>query len=56
MERVDDPLRKAYIDSMTVTEGLSQASVQQQLQAGTGDMEWDVDGRRRRICRRSRRA
>ena len=37
-----DPLRKAYVDKMTVTEGLTQDSVQQQIQAGTGDMEWDV--------------
>ena len=37
-----DPLRKAYVDKMTVTEGLTQDSVQQQIQAGTGDLEWDV--------------
>jgi peptide/nickel transport system substrate-binding protein len=37
-----DPLRKAYVDGMTVTEGISQANVQQQLEAGTGDMDWDV--------------
>jgi ABC-type transport system substrate-binding protein len=37
-----DPLRKAYVNSITVTEGLDAASVQQQLQAGTADMEWDV--------------
>ena len=37
-----DTLRHAYVDKMTVTEGLTQDSVQQQIQAGTGDMEWDV--------------
>jgi ABC-type transport system substrate-binding protein len=37
-----DPLRKAYVNAITVTEGLDAAGVQQQLQAGTGDMEWDV--------------
>jgi ABC-type transport system substrate-binding protein len=37
-----DPLRKAYVDAITVTEGLSSESVQQQLEAGTGDMEWDI--------------
>jgi ABC-type transport system substrate-binding protein len=37
-----DPLRKAYVDSIEVTEGLSSESVQQQLEAGTGDMEWDI--------------
>ncbi len=38
----NDPLRKAYVDEIDVTEGLTADSVQQQLQAGTGDMEWDV--------------
>ena len=37
-----DPLRKAYVDEIDVTEGLTSQSVQQQLQVGTGDMEWDV--------------
>ena len=37
-----DPLRKAYVDHIEITEGLSSASVQQQLEAGTGDMEWDI--------------
>jgi peptide/nickel transport system substrate-binding protein len=37
-----DPLRRAYVDKITVTEGLTSDSVQQQLEAGTGDMEWDV--------------
>jgi peptide/nickel transport system substrate-binding protein len=37
-----DPLRHAYVDHMQVTEGLTQDSVQQQIQAGTGDMDWDV--------------
>ena len=37
-----DSLRHAYVDHMKVTEGLAQDSVQQQIQAGTGDMDWDV--------------
>ena len=37
-----DPNRHAYVNKITVTEGLTSDSVQQQLQAGTGDMEWDV--------------
>ncbi len=37
-----DPLRHAYVDAISVTEGLTQDSVQQQIQAGTADMEWDV--------------
>jgi ABC-type transport system substrate-binding protein len=36
-----DPIRKAYVDHIEVVEGLSVDSVQQQLEAGTGDMEWD---------------
>jgi len=37
-----DSLRHAYVDHMKVTEALTQDSVQQQIQAGTGDMDWDV--------------
>jgi peptide/nickel transport system substrate-binding protein len=37
-----DSVRKAYVDNIKITEGLNSANVQQQLQAGTGDMEWDV--------------
>lgn len=37
-----DQVRHAYVDNIVVTEGLTADSVQQQLQAGTGDMEWDV--------------
>ena len=37
-----DPLRHAYVDSIEITEGLSSESVQQQIEAGTGDMEWDI--------------
>ncbi len=37
-----DTLRHAYVDKVVITEGLTAESVQEQLQAGTGDMEWDV--------------
>jgi ABC-type transport system substrate-binding protein len=37
-----DPVRHAYVNKFTVTEGLNANGVQQQIQAGTGDMEWDV--------------
>jgi peptide/nickel transport system substrate-binding protein len=37
-----DPLRHAYVNKISITEGLTQDNVQQQLVAGTGDMEWDV--------------
>ncbi len=37
-----DPLRKAWVDEIDVTEGLSSESVQQQIEAGSGDLEWDI--------------
>jgi ABC-type transport system substrate-binding protein len=37
-----DNLRKAYVDRITVTEGLTADNVQQQLEAGTAEMEWDA--------------
>jgi ABC-type transport system substrate-binding protein len=37
-----DPLRHAYVNKIDITEGLTSDNVQQQLVAGTGDMEWDV--------------
>ena len=36
-----DSLRAAYVDHIKITMGLDQNSVQQQLAAGTGDMQWD---------------
>lgn len=38
-----DELRKANVDRITITEGLTEDSVQQQLEAGTADMQWDVN-------------
>jgi peptide/nickel transport system substrate-binding protein len=40
--QASDPLRHDYVDEITVTEGLTQDNVQQQIEAGTGDMDWDV--------------
>ncbi|SEM57783.1 ABC transporter substrate-binding protein [Streptacidiphilus jiangxiensis] len=37
-----DPVRDAYVDHIQVTEGPDEAAVQQQIQAGTADMEWDT--------------
>ncbi len=37
-----DPLRKAYVDNIDITEGESDTAVQQQLQDGTADFEWDT--------------
>jgi ABC-type transport system substrate-binding protein len=38
-----DQVRHAYVDKIVVTEGQTATSVQQQLQAGTADMEWDTN-------------
>jgi peptide/nickel transport system substrate-binding protein len=37
-----DPLRKAYVDEIEITFGLQADNVIQQLQAGDGDMSYDV--------------
>ena len=36
-----DSLRAAYVDHIKITMGLDQNAVQQQIAAGTGDMQWD---------------
>ena len=41
-EASTDPIRHAYVNNVVITEGLTSDNVQQQLEAGTGDMEWDV--------------
>jgi ABC-type transport system substrate-binding protein len=38
-----DQVRKAYVNKIVVTEGINATSVQQQLEAGTADMEWDTN-------------
>ena len=40
-EQSTDSVRHAYVDHIKVTEALDQNSVQQQIAAGTADMEWD---------------
>ena len=37
-----DPIRKAYVNKIVITEGETPQAVQQQIQAGTVDMGWDV--------------
>ncbi|HMH94646.1 MAG TPA: ABC transporter substrate-binding protein [Streptosporangiaceae bacterium] len=37
-----EPIRHAYVSKINITEGLTADSVQQQLVAGTGNLEWDV--------------
>ena len=37
-----DPIRHQYVDAITVTEGQDEGPVQQQIQAGTADLQWDT--------------
>jgi ABC-type transport system substrate-binding protein len=37
-----DPVRHQYVDQIQITQGQDQGPVQQQIQAGTADMEWDT--------------
>ncbi len=37
-----DPLRAAHVNAISIVEGSDQAPVQQQLEAGTADLEWDT--------------
>ena len=37
-----DPIRKAYVNKIVINEGETPQAVQQQIQAGTVDMGWDV--------------
>lgn len=37
-----DPIRHQYVNTVTVTEGQDAGPVQQQIQAGTADLEWDT--------------
>jgi ABC-type transport system substrate-binding protein len=43
-KQASDPVRHAWVDAIQVTEGLTAQSVQQQIEAGTADMEWDLPG------------
>jgi ABC-type transport system substrate-binding protein len=43
-KQASDSVRHAWVDAIHVTEGLSAQSVQQQIEVGTGDMEWDLPG------------
>jgi peptide/nickel transport system substrate-binding protein len=37
-----DPIRHQYVDHIQITEGQDEGPVQQQIQAGTADLEWDT--------------
>jgi peptide/nickel transport system substrate-binding protein len=41
-QQSSDPVRHQYVDQIQITEGQDQGPVQQQIQAGTVDMEWDT--------------
>src|SRR5262249_5387253 len=36
-----DPIRKAYVNEIKVTEGAEQTAIQQQILAGSADLSWD---------------
>jgi len=40
--QASDPIRHQYVDHISVTEGQDAGPVQQQIQAGTADLEWDT--------------
>jgi peptide/nickel transport system substrate-binding protein len=37
-----DPLRKAWVDNVSIVQGSDEGPIQQQMQAGTADMAWDT--------------
>jgi peptide/nickel transport system substrate-binding protein len=37
-----DPLRKAWVENISIVQGSDEGPIQQQLQAGTADMSWDT--------------
>jgi peptide/nickel transport system substrate-binding protein len=37
-----DPIRKAWVDNISIVQGSDEGPIQQQLQAGTVDMSWDT--------------
>jgi ABC-type transport system substrate-binding protein len=41
-DQSSDPLRHQYVDHIKITMGQDTGPVQQQIQAGTADMEWDT--------------
>lgn len=41
-QQSSDPIRHQYVDHITLTEGQDEGPIQQQLQAGTADMEFDT--------------
>jgi ABC-type transport system substrate-binding protein len=40
--QASDPIRHQYVEHITITEGQDAGPVQQQIQAGTADLEWDT--------------
>ena len=41
-DQASDPVRHQYVQNITVTEGQDEGPVQQQIQAGTADLQWDT--------------
>jgi ABC-type transport system substrate-binding protein len=40
--QASDPVRHQYVDHISIAEGQDAGPVQQQIQAGTADLEWDT--------------
>ena len=40
--QASDPVRHQYVDNIDITQGQDAGPVQQQIQAGTADLEWDT--------------
>jgi len=40
--QASDPIRHQYVEHITITEGQDAGPVQQQIQAGTADLQWDT--------------
>jgi peptide/nickel transport system substrate-binding protein len=40
--QASDPIRHQYVDTIDITQGQDAGPVQQQIQAGTADLEWDT--------------
>lgn len=41
-KQATDPLRHQYVNAITVTEGQNPTTIQQELQTGSADLEWDT--------------
>ena len=40
--QASDPIRHQYVDNVVVTEGSNESAIQQAIESGTADLEWDT--------------